>query len=333
MTLTTTAFVPSSSFIPSLTSLQSHLSPFPLKNHTQPTASTRLTMGGTPFRKYHGLGNDFILIDNRSTTTPVFSPSQAEILCDRHRGVGADGVIFLLPAQEEASDCAMRLYNADGSEPEMCGNGIRCLARFAADVGHSPRTPGRLVVDTLAGPIVPELRDTDVCVDMGTPILTPADVPTTLRPSADTGFVDILSNVAGRDWEFACVSMGNPHAITFVDADTMADTDANLESIGPLFENHAVFPQRTNTEFVLEKSRTEFDMLVWERGSGRTMACGTGACAVLVAAVLTGRADRDVPTTINLPGGPLVIEWRTGNDHVLMTGPAELVFEGTLSNF
>lgn len=289
----------------------------------------------TSFRKYHGLGNDFVLIDNRHMETPLLSPNQAVSVCDRNTGVGADGVIFLLPAEKPTSDFAMRLYNSDGTEPEMCGNGIRCLARFANDLGLNSQIDGRYVVDTLAGEIIPEMipSSPQVRVDMGIPILLPPDVPTTLKTTAENNYVDILPSVAGRDWTFACVSMGNPHAITFVDKKTYDDMDSRLEADGPSFEHHPVFPQRTNTEFVFPRSRTEFDMLVWERGAGRTMACGTGACAVLVAAVLTGRADKDSPAVIHLPGGDLTIEWVSSTNHVLMTGPAELVFEGKLTQF
>lgn len=289
----------------------------------------------TSFRKYQGLGNDFVLIDNRHSTEPLLTSEQSVAICDRHTGVGADGVIFLLPAKGDQSDVSMRLYNSDGSEPEMCGNGIRCLARFAADLEVPSRTPGRLIVDTGAGQIVPELLHSSgqVRVDMGAPIVTPEDVPTTLATTRANDYTDWLQGVAGRDWPFTCVSMGNPHAITFVDDDAYAEMDAHLEAVGPAFEHHSAFPQRTNTEFVRARSLTEFDMLVWERGSGRTRACGTGACAVLVAAVLTGRAEKDSQAVIHLPGGDLVIEWLSSTNHVLMTGPAELVFEGTYPGF
>lgn len=288
----------------------------------------------TAFRKYHGLGNDFVLIDNRQSLKPILTPEQSVAVCDRHTGVGADGVIFLLPAQNSGSDVSMRLYNSDGTEPEMCGNGIRCLARFAADLSVESQTDGTFVVDTLAGPIVPELLSTSdhVRVDMGAPILTSGDIPTTLNTNEENQFTDVIPDVIGKDWNATCVSMGNPHAIIFVNENTYADLDSRLESVGPSFENNPVFPQRTNTEFVQAHSETEFDMLVWERGSGRTRACGTGACAVLVAAVLTGRARKDTPTVVHLPGGDLVIEWVSETDHILMTGPAELVFQGQLSN-
>lgn len=283
----------------------------------------------TAFRKYHGIGNDFVLVDNRSQKKPFFTAEQSVAICDRNRGVGADGVIFLLPPKNGSSDFMMRLYNSDGSEPEMCGNGIRCLAQFAHDLDVPSRTPGKFVIDTGAGVIVPELLpdSSAVKVDMGEPILNPKDIPTTLDTSESAGYETIL-NVDGRDWMFSCVSMGNPHAISFVTKEVFKEVDAHLEQIGPSFENNPVFPQKTNTEFAFQRRRTEFDMTVWERGAGRTQACGTGACAVMVAAVITGRADMNVPTVIHLPGGDLTIEWVSATNHVMMTGPAELVFEG-----
>lgn len=287
----------------------------------------------TTFRKYHGIGNDFVLVDNRRQKTPVLTAEQSVAICDRNKGVGADGVIFLLPPRSRTSDFTMRLYNSDGTEPEMCGNGIRCLAKFAEDLSVPSTTPGKFVIDTGAGVIVPELvpDSSAVRVDMGAPILEPKDVPTTLDTSGSNGFEDTL-NVAGRDWVFSCVSMGNPHAISFVSKDVYKEMDAKLEAVGPEFECNTAFPAKTNTEFVFQRNRTEFDMLVWERGAGRTMACGTGACAVLVAAVITARADKDVPTIVHLPGGDLTIEWVSVTNHILMTGPAELVFEGKLAN-
>jgi diaminopimelate epimerase len=285
----------------------------------------------TAFRKYHGIGNDFILVDNRSSSVPMLTPNDAVDLCNRNTGVGADGVIFLLPATLPTSDAQMRLYNSDGTEPEMCGNGIRCLARFAADIGVPTATPGKIVVDTLAGVIVPEILETNVKVDMGPPTLKPADVPTTLETTKANGYLDWICGIADRDWEVCAVSMGNPHMVTFVDKDTYKSMDANLEVHGPLFESHETFPAKTNTEFVLVKSRTEMDMVVWERGAGRTMACGTGACAVAVSAILTGLADKDTAVTVHLPGGDLIVEWSSSNNHVYMTGPAEMVFSGELS--
>ena len=282
------------------------------------------------FTKYHGLGNDFILIDNRSSTEPVATPQQAIKLCDRHFGIGADGVIFALPGQE-GTDYSMRIFNADGSEPEMCGNGIRCLAQFVADLEGATKLVGatRRVapinlyrIHTLAGIITPELMaEGQVKVNMGMPKLLAAEIPTTLC-SLDQKVVDQPLEVAGQTWQVTCVSMGNPHCITFVEN----LTDVSLETIGPKFEHHPAFPQRINTEFIEVVRPDYLKMRVWERGAGATLACGTGACASLVAGVLTGRCDRTA--VVELPGGCLEIEWSLDDQRLYMTGPAERVFTG-----
>lgn len=273
------------------------------------------------FTKYHGLGNDFILVDNRTSSNPVVTPQEAIKLCDRHFGIGADGVIFALPGQDD-TDYTMRIFNSDGSEPEMCGNGIRCLAKFIAELEGASNDSRSYRIHTLAGVITPKLRsDGQVTVDMGLPRLSAAESPTTLCPS-DEKVIDRSLEVEGKAWDVTCVSMGNPHCITFVD-DVAA---IPLESIGPKFEHHAVFPQRTNTEFIQVVERDYLKMRVWERGAGVTLACGTGACASLVAGVLTGKCDRKA--TVELPGGPLEIEWSETDGRVYMTGPAEKVFAG-----
>jgi len=280
-----------------------------------------------PFRKYQGLGNDFVLIDNRQSGELLLTPAQAVAVCDRHTGVGGDGVIFLLPpnaatgAAGAACTASMRIINSDGSEPEMCGNGVRCLAVFAADVGMDA---GALVLDTRAGVIVPTpVAGGGVRVDMGVPTTDPPAVPTTL-PTTTAEVV-----VAGRPWTVTGVSMGNPHAVTFVSAVDFDAIDANLEALGPAFEHATdLWPARINTEFVTVDAPDAVRMVVWERGAGRTRACGTGACAVVVAAVLTGRTGRSV--TVGLPGGDLHIEWREADGRVYMTGPAELAFTGTV---
>ncbi|HIK31869.1 MAG TPA: diaminopimelate epimerase [Oscillatoriales cyanobacterium M59_W2019_021] len=274
------------------------------------------------FSKYHGLGNDFILIDNRTSAEPLVTLEEAAKLCDRHFGIGADGVIFVLPAEGD-TDYTMRIYNSDGSEPEMCGNGIRCLAKFIAALeGVSGERQYR--IHTLAGVIAPAIqRDGQVRVDMGQPQLLAAQIPTTLA-AADAKVVDVPLQVAGQSWAVTCVSMGNPHCITFVE-DVAA---IPLESIGPQFEHHAVFPQRTNTEFIEVVRPDYLKMRVWERGAGITLACGTGACASLVAGVLTGRCQPKA--TVELPGGLLEIEWSQAEGRIYMTGPAELVFAGTV---
>lgn len=284
----------------------------------------------TAFRKYHGLGNDFVLIDNRDSETPALGAEAAAAVCDRHTGVGADGVIFMLPAATEGSDFAMRLFNSDGSEPEMCGNGIRCLARFAADLGVRGQAPGTFRVDTGAGLIVPELLDDGtVRVDMGEPMLSPCYIPTTLQCTLENSYVAPMT-VNDRDWPTTAVSMGNPHAVIFVNEEDYAKLDRDLETIGPEFETNHTFPAKTNTEFVRILAPDRLRMLVWERGAGRTRACGTGACAVVVAAVLTEHVARGKDVTVELPGGDLVISW-ADDDHVFMTGPAQLVYSGELA--
>ncbi|MGB7712551.1 MAG: diaminopimelate epimerase [Microcoleus sp.] len=286
------------------------------------------------FTKYHGLGNDFILIDNRHSCEPVVTPEQAVVLCDRHFGIGADGVIFALPGQN-GTDYTMRIFNSDGSEPEMCGNGIRCLAKFIADLEgsemHPPQPPlakggsesqVEYRIHTGAGVIVTELRsDGQVKVDMGVPRLLAAEIPTTLAPP-DAKVIDVAIAVADKSWSVTCVSMGNPHCITFVDDVSAID----LETVGPQFEHHPAFPQRTNTEFIQVIRSDYVKMRVWERGAGVTLACGTGACATVVAGVLTGKCDRT--TAVELPGGVLQIEWSEVSGRIYMTGPAQRVFTG-----
>lgn len=274
------------------------------------------------FSKYHGLGNDFILVDNRHSSDPILSPEQAEKLCDRHFGIGADGVIFALPG-ENGTDYTMRIFNSDGSEPEMCGNGIRCMARFLADL-EGDAAKSVYTIHTLAGLITPKLEaDGQITVDMGKPRLLAGEIPTTLT-AADAQAVAVPLEVAGQTWAVTTVSMGNPHCITFVEDVAAID----LEKVGPQFEHHSVFPQRTNTEFIEVVDRGYLKMRVWERGAGITLACGTGACASLVAAVLNDKSDRKA--TIELPGGPLQIEW-AADDRIFMTGPAERVFVGEVA--
>lgn len=275
------------------------------------------------FTKYHGLGNDFILIDNRTSSSPVLTPEEAIKLCDRHFGIGADGVIFALPPKDD-TDYTMRIFNSDGSEPEMCGNGIRCLAQFIAELEGISSQSAEYRIHTLAGVIAPKLRsDGQVVVDMGLPRLLAAEIPTTLC-SDDEKVVNQPLEVDGKSWDVTCVSMGNPHCITFVE-DVAA---IPLETVGPKFEHHSVFPQRTNTEFIQVVGQDYLKMRVWERGAGVTLACGTGACAALVAGVLTGKCDRKA--TVELPGGPLEIEWSEVDGRVYMTGPAEKVFTGKI---
>ncbi|NET60298.1 MAG: diaminopimelate epimerase [Symploca sp. SIO2E6] len=273
------------------------------------------------FTKYHGLGNDFILIDNRATSEPVITPEQAIQLCDRHFGIGADGVIFTLPGQDD-TDYTMRIYNSDGSEAQMCGNGIRCLADFLATLeGLAAKTAYR--IHTPAGVMIPK-RETDgrIKVDMGMAFLEAGQVPTTLA-EADQKVINTPIKVAEQSWDVTCVGMGNPHCITFVEDVTTIP----LETIGPQFEHHPAFPQKTNMEFIQVVRPDYLKMRVWERGAGLTLACGTGACASVVAGVLTQKCDRTA--TVELPGGCLEIEWSQLDQHLYMTGPAERVFTGT----
>lgn len=276
------------------------------------------------FTKYQGLGNDFILVDNRHSTTPLLSPEEAVQLCDRHFGIGADGVIFALPGDNQ-SDYTMRIFNSDGSEPQMCGNGIRCLARFLAKLEGIETIGKSYRIQTLAGIIVPRLEEEgQVKVDMGNPFLLAKEIPTTLT-KGDEKVINQLLEVGGQSWSVTCVSMGNPHCITFVD--NVATVP--LETIGPMFEHHSVFPERTNTEFI-EVVRSDYlKMRVWERGAGITLACGTGACASVVAGVLTGNCDR--LCRVELPGGCLTIEWSEQDNRLYMTGPAEAVFTGVIT--
>ncbi|MEA5617908.1 diaminopimelate epimerase [Cronbergia sp. UHCC 0137] len=273
------------------------------------------------FTKYQGLGNDFILIDNRISSTPLITPEEAVKWCDRHFGIGADGVIFALPGDKD-TDYTMRIFNSDGSEPEMCGNGIRCLAGFLAELEGISRTKDHYRIQTLAGVMIPQLMDDgQVKVDMGLPRLLAGEIPTTLA-AAEAKVINQPLEVSGKTWEVTCVSMGNPHCITFVE-DVAA---IPLEIIGPQFEHHPVFPQRINTEFIEVVNPNYLKMRVWERGAGITLACGTGACASLVAGVLTQKCDRSA--TIELPGGCLEIEWSEADQRIYMTGPAERVFTG-----
>ena len=272
------------------------------------------------FTKYHGLGNDFILIDNRTTAEPRLTPEDAIQWCDRHFGIGADGVIFALPG--DGTDYTMRIFNNDGSEPEMCGNGIRCLAKFVAAL-EGTTEPRSYTIQTLGGLITPKLEANGlVTVDMGEPRLLATEIPTTLV-AADQKVVNQPLEAAGKTWQVTCVNMGNPHCVTFVD-DVAA---IPLETIGSHFECHPVFPKKINTEFVQVVRSDYLKMRVWERGAGITLACGTGACASLVAGVLNGLCSRRA--TVELPGGLLQIEWSEADNRLYMTGPAEKAFVGT----
>ncbi|RCL53677.1 MAG: diaminopimelate epimerase [Synechococcus sp. MED-G71] len=261
-------------------------------------------------------------MDGRRGDLPDYSGEPARALCDRRFGIGADGLILALPARD-GGDVRMQILNADGSEAEMCGNGIRCFARFLADldgsgVGMSWR------VETPAGVIIPKLLEgCQITVDMGEPILEPAGVPSTIAPGHP--LADAELEVDGLRLQVAAVGMGNPHAVVQV-SDTAS---VDLERLGPALEQHPAFPARTNVHFVAVESPDRLRVRVWERGAGPTLACGTGACATLVATHLRGACERNA--TVELPGGPLQISWDQSN-HLQMAGPAVLVFSGTLAD-
>jgi diaminopimelate epimerase len=280
------------------------------------------------FSKYEGLGNDFLLLDGRSLGPDAdgcfgLTPEIVQRLCDRRFGVGGDGVILALPPQGDG-ELRMRIFNADGTEPEMCGNGIRCLARFLADSdGDGPGR--RWQIETLAGRIVPELQpDGRIRVDMGAPFLEPATIPTTL-PVGAAGLPQGELEVLDQHFAVAAAGMGNPHVVIPV-ADVVA---IDLERYGPLLEHHPVFPARTNVHFVQVLNPGHLVMRVWERGAGPTLACGTGACATLVACHSLGLCER--LARLDLPGGSLEIHWSPDDGHVFMTGPAEAVFDGVVT--
>jgi diaminopimelate epimerase len=277
------------------------------------------------FTKMEGTGNDFILID----TTPGPLPGGTDLnalarrLCRRHFGIGADGVILV--RHSRTHDMGFRIFNADGSEPEMCGNGMRCFARYVFEKGLVPGN--RFRVETLAGTIVPEvLTDRDgfvsaVRVDVGEPVLSDRSLP---PEGAGTAPAGTTLTVGGKPLRVIAVSMGNPHAVLFVeDVDTVP-----LSEIGPAVENHPAFPAKTNVEFIQVLGESELKMRVWERGVGETLACGTGACASLVAAHLDGRCGPRA--LIHLAGGDLTVEWDRRANRVFKTGPANRVFEGTV---
>jgi diaminopimelate epimerase len=271
------------------------------------------------FAKLHGTANDFIYVDAREGF-PGDPAALAPRLCDRRRGIGADGLILLLPSTQ--ADCRMVIHNADGSRPEMCGNGIRGLAKFVHDRGLVRADPLRVETDAGVKTLSLALengRVARVTVDMGAPVWDGRRIPV----DADGEVIDRPLEVAGRTYRGTCVSMGNPHCVVFVDD----VTGLPLADLGPRFEHHPFFPKRVNTEFVRVLGRDRLEMRVWERGAGETMACGTGACAAAVAAARTGRAERHA--VVVLPGGELEIDWRP-DDRVLLTGPAVEVFEGRI---
>lgn len=279
------------------------------------------------FSKYQGLGNDFLMLDGRQGPGGDFcfdlTPERVRRLCDRRFGVGGDGVILALPPRE-GGELRMRIFNADGTEPEMCGNGIRCLARFLADSDGDQ--PGRTwQIETLAGRIVPQLlADGTIRVDMGAPFLAPDAVPTTLA-TGPAGLPQGELDAAGERFAVGAAGMGNPHVVIPV-ADLAA---VDLERWGSALEVHPAFPAKTNVHFVQVLRPDHLVMRVWERGAGPTLACGTGACATLVVCHRLGLCARQAQ--LDLPGGPLWIEWDGDSDHLYMSGPAEAVFDGVVT--
>ena len=273
------------------------------------------------FTKMQGLGNDYVYMDAIHQKIENES-SLAQFVSNRHFGIGSDGLILI--CKSDIADFKMRMFNSDGSEAEMCGNGIRCVGKFVYDKGLTDKTT--VTIETLAGIKTLELNTKDgkvetVKVDMGEPILNPKEIPVI---SDEEPVKNLMLEVGGRKFKFTCVSMGNPHAITEVE-----DTEKfDVEKYGKVLEVDKAFPNKTNVEFIQIIDKNHVKMRVWERGAGETLACGTGACATVVACYLNGKTDRNVE--VELLGGKLYIEWNEKNNHIYMTGPAVTVFEGVL---
>ena len=277
------------------------------------------------FTKMHGCGNDYIYVDGAKEIIPQDKkPDVVKKLSDRHFGIGGDGVIFINPSTE--ADFEMEMYNMDGSRAEMCGNGIRCVAKFVYDKGLTDQTHISIVS---AGKVkyldltTENGKVSTVKVNMGAPILKAADIPV-IADREEEPVIGGNIEIDGKNYKMTCVSMGNPHAVVFMDD----VAGLSIEKIGPLFENHERFPKRTNTEFVKVIDREHVEMRVWERGTGETLACGTGACATVVACILNGLTNDTV--TVKLLGGSLRIQWDRQENLVYMTGPASTVFEGEI---
>jgi diaminopimelate epimerase len=274
------------------------------------------------FTKMHGLGNDFVVVAGEKRL-PDNVAELAEQVCNRFFGIGADGLVYILPS--ENADFRMRIINSDGSEAEQCGNAIRCVAKYVYDNGLTDKT--EITIETLGAGVqhvvltVKDGKADLVRVDMGQPILNGLQVPTTVDANP---VINHPIEVDGREFRFTAVSMGNPHCVIYVDDAVNFD----LAVWGPKLETHPMFPRKINVEFVTVRSSDFTDMRVWERGAGPTLACGTGACATVVASVLNGYTDRTA--TVSLKGGELLIEWNESDNHVYMTGPAAEVFRGTL---
>ncbi|MBB6066662.1 diaminopimelate epimerase [Methanococcus maripaludis] len=273
------------------------------------------------FTKMHGLGNDYIYVD--AISQKIENPNEiSKFVSDRHFGIGSDGLVLILPSDK--ADFKMRMFNSDGSEAEMCGNAIRCVGKFVYDKKMTDKST--ITIETLAGIKVLEMTIENgkvvlVKVDMGEPILKAEEIPVLSKKHP---VIDEKITAKDYCYNFTCVSMGNPHAITYIEN----VDEFPLEKIGPLFEIHEKFPRKTNVEFVELIDKNTVKMRVWERGAGETLACGTGACAVLTASVLKGYVGRKA--TIKLLGGDLTIEWNEFDNHIYMTGPATTVFEGEI---
>ena len=298
------------------------------------------------FTKMHGCGNDYVYVDGGKEIIPSEKkPGIVQKVSDRHFGVGSDGLIFINPVDDADIDFEMEMYNADGSRSEMCGNGIRCVAKYVYDKKLTDKKKLTIVsagkkkyIDLTVGS--DDLVES-VKVDMGAPILDAATVPVTVSEdviASDkykelTGTygrlaVDVPIEVDGKTWHMTCVSMGNPHAVVFLPEGTDLSS-FDIEKVGPLFENHPVFPNRTNTEFVTIDDRQNVHMRVWERGTGETLACGTGCCATTVACILNGHTDTSV--TVHVLGGDIRCSWDKNTESpVIMEGPATTVFEGEI---
>lgn len=280
-------------------------------------------MKNLKFTKMHGAGNDYIYVNG--FTQKIENPHELAIkLSNRHFGIGSDGLVLILPS--DICDFRMQMFNSDGSEAEMCGNASRCVGKYVYDNGLTTKT--EITLETKAGIKYITLLEGDtkarkITVDMGEPILAPELIPVNIYQNP---VLKYPLSIEGRIYPISCVSMGNPHAVIFLEDNSLKDLDLAL--IGPKIETHPVFPRKTNTEFIEVVDRTTMNMRVWERGAGETLACGTGACAAAVAAVLNNLCDRKV--TIHLLGGDLEIEWSAENNHIYMTGEAVTVFEGEL---
>ena len=284
------------------------------------------------FTKMHGCGNDYIYVNGAAERIPADKkPEIVRRLSDRHFGIGGDGVIFINPS--DVADFEMEMFNADGTRSEMCGNGIRCVAKYVYDKGLTSSkeikivSAGKVKIITVETERKSENTPSGkealtLKVNMGSPILEPENIPVLVSGERA---IDADIEVLGKNYKMTCVSLGNPHAIIFSEG----VKDMNLEAVGPYFENHKLFPRRTNTEFVEVVDKNNVNMRVWERGTGETLACGTGACATAVACVLNGKTENKV--RVHLLGGDLDIEWDRNADLVYMTGPAETVFEGEVN--